>query len=116
MIKSKLKEWVAITVACLAVTACGSDDKDEGSSEQNTTYVQFYNASARSTATALKVADKTYESVIYGDAMPRFTSTAGVTAIELMGKDATNKDISIYKENIERPLKTSNGSLLCIAW
>jgi len=43
--------------------------------------------------------------VSYADAMPRFTSTTGVSVVEVMGKDASNKDISIYKENID--LKTA---------
>ncbi|MCU8039323.1 DUF4397 domain-containing protein [Shewanella oncorhynchi] len=112
MIKSKLKGFAAVAVACLAVTACGSDDNNEEGTDQNATYVQFYNASAGSTATALKVADKTYESVIYGDTMPRFTSTAGVTAIEVMAKDASDKDISIYKENIDLKVATDHFFVL----
>ncbi|MCL1091890.1 DUF4397 domain-containing protein [Shewanella profunda] len=113
MIKSKLKGFVAVAFTCLAMTACGSDDdKDEGGSDQNATYVQFYNASAGSTATALRIVDKTYESVTYGDAIPRFTSTAGVSAIEVMGKDASNKDISIYKENIELKAATDHFFVL----
>ena len=112
MIKSKLKGFATFAVACLAMTACGSDDKDEGSTDLSGTYVQFYNASAGSTATALKVADKTYESVSYGDAMPRFTSTAGVSAIEVIGKDASDKDISIYKEDIELKDKTDHFFVL----
>ncbi|WP_283630325.1 DUF4397 domain-containing protein [Shewanella baltica] len=112
MIKSKLKGFAAVTVACLAVTACGSDSNNEDGTDQNATYVQFYNASAGSTATALKVADKTYESVIYGDTMPRFTSTAGVSAIEVMAKDASDKDISIYKEDIDLKVATDHFFVL----
>lgn len=112
MIKSKLKGFAAVTFTCLAVTACGSDDNNEEGTTQNAPYVQFYNASAGSTATALKVVDKTYESVIYGDTMPRFTSTAGVAAIEVMGKDASDKDISIYKEDIELKAATDHFFVL----
>ncbi|MCS6175995.1 DUF4397 domain-containing protein [Shewanella baltica] len=106
MIKSKLKGFAAVTVACLGVTACGGsdNDKDEDTSKTDT-YVQFYNATVGSTATALKIGDKTYESVSYADAMPRFTSTPGVSEVEVIGKDAANKDISLYKENID--LKTA---------
>ncbi|WP_297892799.1 DUF4397 domain-containing protein [Shewanella sp.] len=112
MIKSKLKGFATIAVACLAMTACGSDDKDEGSTEQSGTYVQFYNAVAGSTTTALKIADKTYESVSYGDAMPRFTSKAGVAAIDIMAKDATGNDVSIYKEDIDLKDKTDHFFVL----
>lgn len=105
MLNNKLKGFAVLTFACLGVTACGgSDNKDEDTSKTDT-YVQFYNASVGSTATALKIGDKTYESVNYADAMPRFTSTPGVSAVEVMGKDASNKDISLYKEDID--LKTA---------
>lgn len=106
MIKSKLKGFAVLTFACLGVTACGGsdNDKDEDTSKTDT-YVQFYNATVGSTATSLKIGDKTYESVSYADAMPRFTSTPGVSEVEVMGKDAANKDISLYKENID--LKTA---------
>lgn len=106
MLNNKLKGFAVLTFACLGVTACGGSDnnKDEDTSKTDT-YVQFYNASVGSTATALKIGDKTYESVNYADAMPRFTSTPGVSAVEVMGKDASNKDISLYKEDID--LKTA---------
>ena len=106
MLNNKLKGFAVLTFACLGMTACGGSDnnKDEDTSKTDT-YVQFYNASVGSTATALKIGDKTYESVNYADAMPRFTSTPGVSAVEVMGKDASNKDISLYKEDID--LKTA---------
>ena len=115
MIKSKLKGFAVLTFACLGVTACGGsdNDKDEDTSKTDT-YVQFYNATVGSTATALKIGDKTYESVSYADAMPRFTSTPGVSEVEVMGKDAANKDISLYKR--EYRFKNGNRPFLCIAW
>ncbi len=106
MLNNQLKGFAVLTFACLGVTACGgSDNKKDEDTSKTDTYVQFYNASAGSTATALKIGDKTYESVNYADAMPRFTSTPGVSAVEVMGKDASNKDISLYKEDID--LKTA---------
>ena len=78
MIKSKLKGFAAVAVACLAVTACGSDDNNEEGTDQNATYVQFYNASAGSTATALKVADKTYESARWREELSEHASLAVV--------------------------------------
>ncbi|QYJ70906.1 DUF4397 domain-containing protein [Shewanella sp. FJAT-51649] len=106
MLNNQLKGFAVLTFACLGVTACGgSDNKKDEDTSKTDTYVQFYNASAGSTATALKIGDKTYESVNYADTMPRFTSTPGVSAVEVMGKDASNKDISLYKEDID--LKTA---------
>ncbi|MDH1471850.1 DUF4397 domain-containing protein [Shewanella sp. GD03713] len=112
MLNNKLKGFAVLTFACLGVTACGgSDNKDEDTSKTDT-YVQFYNASVGSTATALKIGDKTYESVNYADAMPRFMSTPGVSAVEVMGKDASNKDISLYKEDIDLKTATDHFFIL----
>ncbi|MGL4714180.1 MAG: DUF4397 domain-containing protein, partial [Shewanella sp.] len=61
---------------------------------------------------ALKIVDKTYESVFFGDAMPRFTSTPGVSAVEVMGKDAADKEVSIYKESIELKVATDHFFVL----
>ena len=74
------------------------NDNNEDTSKTDATYMQFYNAVGRKHSNKQKIADKTYESVSYADAMPICYVDPGRERIEVMAKDASNKDISIYKE------------------
>lgn len=84
-------------LALVTVTGCSSDDESDSSSEA---YVQYYSASANSTATALVLDDYQYTAINYADSQPRYVYSTGTVEMEVVGSDESGDEISLYTSSL----------------
>ena len=98
--------------ACLV--ACGSsDDKDEETSYSES-YVQFYNGSAASALTYMRIVDgKTLGSAVYGDVTSLLTVESGNVGLEFYRQDSDNKEVIV--DELQVNFKTGQKSLLILS-
>ncbi|WOT04696.1 hypothetical protein [Shewanella youngdeokensis] len=89
---------VGLSVVLATAVGCSSDDD---SSSTDAAYIQYYNASANSTSTALELDDYQYGSVSYADSMPRYSYSTGTADIDIIGYDADGDEISLYESTID---------------
>ncbi|ACJ27484.1 Conserved hypothetical protein [Shewanella piezotolerans WP3] len=86
-----------LLLAVATVAACSSDDESDSSSEA---YVQYYNASPNSTATALVLDGYQYTAIDYADSQPRYVYGTGTVEMEVVGSDELGDEISLYTSSL----------------
>ncbi|MCL1048663.1 hypothetical protein L2755_03305 [Shewanella abyssi] len=79
--------------ALATTVGCSSGDASDSSSEA---YVQYYNASPNSTATALVLDGYQYTAVSYADSQPRYVYSTGSAEMEIVGTDEQGEELSLY--------------------
>ncbi|WP_282166458.1 hypothetical protein [Shewanella japonica] len=97
------KNVCSLMMVCLGSVSLAACDSIDGSSDDDSdsvAYVQFYNASADSTATSLVLDDYQYTDVEFGDAMPRYGYDTGSVDMEIYGLDEYEDTVSIYSQTI----------------
>lgn len=87
-------------LSSLTLMGCDSSDSDDNS-ETDSAYIQFYNASANSTATSLVMDEYEYTSVAFSDSMPRYSYATGSVTMEIYGSDENGDSSSIYSEDMD---------------
>ncbi|MCL1057257.1 DUF4397 domain-containing protein [Shewanella gelidimarina] len=83
--------------ALATAVGCSSDDESDSSNEA---YVQYYNASPNSTATALVLDGYQYTAVNYADAQPRYVYSTGSSEMEVIGTDELGEELSLYTSTL----------------
>ncbi|MCE9687854.1 hypothetical protein LZP73_16865 [Shewanella sp. AS16] len=101
--------YLALPLICAALVGCGSDS-ESGSSA--VAYVQYYNASPNSRATALVLDDYEYAAIDFADAMPRYEYNTGNTEVSILGADADADEVSLYSETLN--LASDSNHLLVL--
>ncbi|PKG56305.1 DUF4397 domain-containing protein [Shewanella sp. GutDb-MelDb] len=84
-------------LALATAVGCSSDDDSDSSSEA---YIQYYNASPNSTATALVLDGYQYTAVSYADAQPRYVYNTGSSEMEVIGTDELGDELSLYSSTL----------------
>ncbi|WP_254843475.1 hypothetical protein [Shewanella sp. UCD-KL21] len=100
MFDKKMCGLMMLGLSSLTLMGCDSSDSDDDS-ETDSAYIQFYNASANSTATSLVMDEYEYTSVAFSDSMPRYSYATGSVTMEIYGSDENGDSISIYSEDMD---------------
>ncbi|WP_153916328.1 hypothetical protein [Shewanella sp. TC10] len=87
-----------VCMGSLVLVGCDSSDSEETS--DSSAYVQYYNASANSTATSLVLDDYEYSDIEFGDSMPRYGYDTGSVEMEIYGQDENEDTVTIYSEDM----------------
>ncbi|MCL1067878.1 hypothetical protein L2735_13865 [Shewanella olleyana] len=104
MFNKNVCSLMMVCMGSVALVGCdSSDDSDESS--DSSAYVQYYNASANSTATSLVLDDYEYSDIEFGDSMPRYGYDTGSVEMEIYGQDENEDTVTIYSED----MNFSNG-------
>ncbi|MDO6775489.1 hypothetical protein Q4591_08990 [Shewanella sp. 3_MG-2023] len=100
MFDKKMCGLMMLGLSSLTLMGCDSSDSDDNS-ETDSAYIQFYNASANSTATSLVMGEYEYTSVAFSDSMPRYSYATGSVTMEIYGSDENGDSSSIYSEDMD---------------
>ncbi|MDO6618741.1 hypothetical protein ACFL6Z_00265 [Pseudomonadota bacterium] len=100
MFDKKMCGLMMLGLSSLTLMGCDSSDSDDNS-ETDSAYIQFYNASANSTATSLVMDEYEYTSVAFSDSMPRYSYATGSVTMEIYGSDENGDSSSIYSEDMD---------------
>ena len=113
MTKLFFKLLIAISFSACLIACGSSDDKDEETSYSES-YVQFYNGSAASALTYMRIADgKTLGSAVYGDVTSLMTVESGDMGLELYRQGSDNKEVLV--DDLQLSLKKGQKSLLILS-
>ncbi|MCC4833007.1 hypothetical protein LMH66_10220 [Shewanella sp. 10N.7] len=89
-----------VCLGSVSLMGCDSIDGDSDDDSDSVAYVQYYNASANSTATSLVLDDYEYSDIEFGDSMPRYGYDTGSVAMEIYGQDENEDTVTIYSEDM----------------
>ncbi|MGE6648990.1 DUF4397 domain-containing protein [Shewanella colwelliana] len=95
----KFKTAFALTSLSLLIpvlSACGSDEDTSDSA----TYIQYYNGSPNSVATALILDDYEYARVNFADSLPRYSYTTGNSDLQVTGVDELGEDMILHELSV----------------
>ncbi|WP_340680259.1 DUF4397 domain-containing protein [Paraglaciecola sp.] len=113
MTKLFLKSLLCIT-SSLFLLACGSSKDKEDEPKYSSSYLQFYNGSATSALTYMRVVDgKTLGSAVYGDVTTLVTMESGEHNLTFYRQDSDNKEVLV--DELKTTLNKGEKSLLVLS-
>lgn len=111
--RSKLSYSLLTAVLALGLSACGGSD-DNDNADFPDAYLQFYNGSANSAVTSLRVVDEgILGGAAYGDSTALFTFEAGELNLEFFRTDSDDQEVTLEERTVD--LRDSEKKLIVLS-